>query len=127
MRKRQRSEKGGILYDGADPAKLLSCGVDLPLHVSEQLLRGLNNSDPIPEEPAPPMKKGAAFRIKCNGQIRFEEMANGGIAIRQGWNPPKYDRADRGMIAAILRDIANNIENDHFEDDGEYRHYPIDG
>jgi hypothetical protein len=39
-RKRDRSESHGILYDGADPASLLSCGVDLPQNVTEMLLRG---------------------------------------------------------------------------------------
>ena len=56
MPRKRRDEKGGILYDGADPAKLLSRGVDLPLHISQQLLRGLHHADLEPTEPEQPPK-----------------------------------------------------------------------
>jgi len=51
-------------------------------------------------------------------------MLGGVLAIRQGWNPSSLDRTDREWIAKALREIADHIDCDEFEDVRKYKHYP---
>ena len=60
----------------------------------------------------------------ADGTIRFERMLGGVLAIRQGWNPSSLDRSDREWIAKALREIADHIDRDEFEDVRKYKHYP---
>lgn len=63
--------------------------------------------------------------LACHGSIRFEFTADGKFAIRQGWNPGNLSRENRTAIAKELREIADQMDQDHFEDGQKYRHYPI--
>lgn len=70
--------------------------------------------------PSPPYK----YRHVCNGQIRFE-FTDEQFAIRQGWNPGSLSRENRTAIAAELRQIADKMDQDMFEEDGKYHRHPL--
>lgn len=57
------------------------------------------------------------------GQIKFMRESDGGLFIRQNWNPQAMPRDDRLTAAITLRQIADAMDEDKFEDGGEYVHF----
>lgn len=60
-----------------------------------------------------------------HGVIQFEVNADDELAIYQGWNPSSLNAKWRAAIAKELRQIADQIDLDRFENNGKFQHYPI--
>lgn len=60
-----------------------------------------------------------------HGVIQFEIDADDELAIYQGWNPSSLNAKWRAAIAKELRHIADQMDLDHFENNGKFQHYPI--
>lgn len=55
------------------------------------------------------------------GLIEFIRQQDGSLAIGQRWNPDLIPRDDRSHISETLREIADQLDNDRFEINEEYR------
>lgn len=60
-----------------------------------------------------------------HGVIQFDISADDELEIHQGWNPSSLNAKWRAAIAKELRHIADQMDLDHFENNGKFQHYPI--
>ena len=58
------------------------------------------------------------------GYIRFVRQTDGWMGLGQHWNPSQITRDERDSIAQVLREIADAIDRDEFEDKNELKHFP---
>lgn len=56
------------------------------------------------------------------GKITFT-IEDGELFIRNQWNPRSITRKERDQISKTLREVADNLDVDMFETDGEYVFY----
>jgi len=58
------------------------------------------------------------------GVIKITMDPAGEPMVGQGWNPTAMTKTVRRRVAEELRDIADNMMADKFEDDGGLKRYP---
>lgn len=59
------------------------------------------------------------------GAITFEVQPDGALAIRQRWSPSVLSASDRSVMATALREIAENLDGNLFEVDGQATFFDI--
>ena len=59
------------------------------------------------------------------GQVKFEKSSRTGeVLVGNHWNPPSMTTTDRKKVASSLREIADRMERDEFEDACDWKYYP---
>lgn len=58
------------------------------------------------------------------GKITFYQDDDGELMLLQNFNPTEMSQSIRDRVVRELRDIANRINRDQFECDGQWEHFP---